>query len=210
MVAFSFAATISKTSLSRTMCLLKKTNRCHALLAIIDLCVQGLTNHIAMVKILLDMFVFNCILDNISDQIPSNAGCEIQRINTCNGAGRQVRNVGFYGKGRGTVCVIDVNCIYNNARFSGFQPRLPIARLLQSLRAKESLKALFVRGMTSVLVIDIGIPIQTLNLTNSRLYFVVTIFLDPFCSGEYPTCQRAVPLGRPKHTFHMWSGWLIY
>ena len=63
----------------------KKKASCHALLALIDLCAQGLTNHIAMVKILLDMLVFNFILEKISEQIPSNAGCEIQRIDTCNG-----------------------------------------------------------------------------------------------------------------------------
>ena len=88
---------------------LKKKAIYHALLALINLCARGLTNHIAMVKILLDMFIFNCILEKISEQIPSNAGCEIQIIDTCNGAGCQVRNVGFYGKGRGTVCAIDVN-----------------------------------------------------------------------------------------------------
>ena len=55
--------------------------------------------------------------------------------------------------------VLSTSGCHNNARFSGVQPRLPIARLLQSLRATDSLKALFVRGMTSVLVIDIGIPI---------------------------------------------------
>ena len=77
----------------------KKKSIWHALLAIIDLCAQGFTNHIVMVKILLDMFVFNCILEKISEQIPSNAGCEIQRINTCNGAGCQVGNVRLYGKG---------------------------------------------------------------------------------------------------------------
>ena len=64
--------------------------------------------------------------------------------------------------------VLSTSVWHNNARFSGFHPRLPIARLLPSLRAKEYLKALFVRGMTSVLVIDIGIPVRTLNLTNSR------------------------------------------
>ena len=75
------------------------------------MCAQGLTNHIVMVKILLDMFVFICILERISEQILSNDGCEIQIIDTCNGAGCQVVNVGFYGNVRGTVCVIDVNFI---------------------------------------------------------------------------------------------------
>ena len=56
--------------------------------------------------------------------------------------------------------VLNTSLWHNNARFSGFQPRLPISRLLQSLRTKESLKALFVRGMTSVLVIDIGTPFE--------------------------------------------------
>ena len=89
----------------------KKKAIYHALLALINLCARGLTNHIAMVKTLLDMLVFNCILEKISDQISSNAGCEIQRIDTCNSAGCQVGNVGFYGKGRGNVCFIEVNFI---------------------------------------------------------------------------------------------------